>query len=74
MSKRKAKFRVGQVVAYRRADEVAYRYGRIHRELSLTLNDTGDGWIHGFRLLDGVLFVDTHVERMRPLTRREKGD
>ena len=73
MSAKRAKFRVGQVVAYRRADEAAYRYGRIHACNGLCLESDGS-WATGWRVLDGVRFENCNGSRVRPLTRREKGD
>lgn len=69
MSKSKAKFKVGQVVAYRRMDEAIYRYGRIHEEYGL-LWDT-DSFKTGYRILDGVRFEIMRNSQLRPLTKRE---
>lgn len=66
------KFKVGQVVAYRRFDEAPFRYGRIDSALGLFLE--GDGTFkNGYRILDGVRFENCKGSQIRPLTARERG-
>jgi hypothetical protein len=70
--KRKPKFLVGQVVAYRRIQEVLFRYARIHSECG-TIYDYSGVACQGWRLLDGNSYWSVPQEMMRPLTKRERG-
>ena len=65
-------FKVGQVVAFRCAAEVLFRYGRIHAELG-TIYDYRGLPEKGWRIVDGNKFYEVPVSAMRHLTKRERG-
>jgi hypothetical protein len=69
---RKAKFRKGQVVAFKCRMEVLFRYGRIHADL-LTIYDYRGIPEHGWRITEGNKFYEVPDSEMRPLTKRECG-
>jgi hypothetical protein len=71
-ARRKPKFKVGQVVAYRRVNEPLYRYARIHSHEGLLLCRDGH-FRDGLRLLDGHIFYTVDADHWRPLTKRERG-
>ena len=68
----KPRFQIGIVIAFRRAGEVLFRYGRVHADLGTMYNYQGLPE-HGWRVIDGNKFYSVPDSAMRPLTARECG-
>jgi hypothetical protein len=72
MSAQRPKFMVGQVVAFRKQQEVLWRYGRVYSEVG-PIFDYNGAYDQGYRVLEGNSYHTVPQRVMRALTVREAG-